>query len=444
MADVHALGTANVRKLLWEYSFPAIVAMLASSLYNIFDSIFIGHGVGALAISGLAITFPLMNLSAAFGALIGAGGATLLSIKMGQHDTESAERVLGNIVSLNLLLGTIFMLLGLAFLKPILMFFGASEDTLPYAYNYMFVLLLGNVVTHLYLGLNSAMRSTGAPRKAMLTTLMTVVINAVLDPLFIFVFDWGIRGAAIATVIAQLIALIFVVIHFLNSQRELHFRKGVFALRRRVVGSIFSIGMAPFVLNACSCLVVVVINQSLLKYGGDLAVGAYGIVNRIMMLFGMLVLGFNQGMQPIAGYNYGAMKMDRVKQVLKQTIIYASLVMMVGFLLVEIFPELVAQVFTTDEHLKILSVQGLRIAFAFAPIVGFQMVVSNFFQSIGRASKAVFLSSTRQLLFLAPLLIILPRFFGTMGIWISLPISDAMASVLAAVVLFKDKTFNTK
>lgn len=444
MADVHALGTANVRKLLWEYSFPAIVAMLASSLYNIVDSIFIGHGVGALAISGLAITFPLMNLSAAFGALIGAGGATLLSIKMGQHDTESAERVLGNIVSLNLLLGTIFMLLGLAFLKPILMFFGASEDTLPYAYNYMFVLLLGNVVTHLYLGLNSAMRSTGAPRKAMLTTLMTVVINAVLDPLFIFVFDWGIRGAAIATVIAQLIALIFVVIHFLNPQRELHFRKGVFALRRRVVGSIFSIGMAPFVLNACSCLVVVVINQSLLKYGGDLAVGAYGIVNRIMMLFGMLVLGFNQGMQPIAGYNYGAMKMDRVKQVLKQTIIYASLVMMVGFLLVEIFPELVAQVFTTDEHLKILSVQGLRIAFAFAPIVGFQMVVSNFFQSIGRASKAVFLSSTRQLLFLAPLLIILPRFFGTMGIWISLPISDAMASVLAAVVLFKDKTFNTK
>jgi len=444
MADVHALGTANVRKLLWEYSFPAIVAMLASSLYNIVDSIFIGHGVGALAISGLAITFPLMNLSAAFGALIGAGGATLLSIKMGQHDTESAERVLGNIVSLNLLLGTIFMLLGLAFLKPILMFFGASEDTLPYAYNYMFVLLLGNVVTHLYLGLNSAMRSTGAPRKAMLTTLMTVVINAVLDPLFIFVFDWGIRGAAIATVIAQLIALIFVVIHFLNPQRELHFRKGVFALRRRVVGSIFSIGMAPFVLNACSCLVVVVINQSLLKYGGDLAVGAYGIVNRIMMLFGMLVLGFNQGMQPIAGYNYGAMKMDRVKQVLKQTIIYASLVMMVGFLLVEIFPELVAQVFTTDEHLKILSVQGLRIAFAFAPIVGFQMVVSNFFQSIGRASKAVFLSSTRQLLFLAPLLIILPRFFGTMGIWISLPISDAMASVLAAVVLFRDKTFNTK
>ncbi len=444
MANVHALGTANVRKLLWEYSLPAIVAMLASSLYNIVDSVFIGHGVGALAISGLAITFPLMNLSAAFGALIGAGGATLLSIKIGQHDTENAERVLGNIVSLNLLLGTIFMLLGLAFLKPILMFFGASEETLPYAYDYMFVLLLGNVITHLYLGLNSAMRSTGAPRKAMLTTLMTVVVNAVLDPLFIFVFDWGIRGAAIATIIAQLIALIFVAVHFLNPQRELHFKRGVFAFRSRVVSSIFSVGMAPFVLNACSCLVVVVINQSLLKYGGDLAVGAYGIVNRIMMLFGMLVLGFNQGMQPIAGYNYGALKMDRVKQVLRQTMFYASLVMIVGFLLVEIFPGLVAQIFTTDEQLKDLSIRGLRIAFAFAPVVGFQMVVSNFFQSIGRASKAVFLSSTRQLLFLVPLLIVLPRFFGTMGVWISLPISDAMAAVLAAIVLFKDKTFNTK
>ncbi|MGM9818033.1 MAG: MATE family efflux transporter [Paludibacteraceae bacterium] len=444
MADVHALGTANVRKLLWEYSLPAIVAMLASSLYNIVDSIFIGHGVGALAISGLAITFPLMNLSAAFGSLIGAGGATLLSIKMGQHDVESAERVLGNIVSLNLLLGTLFMLFGLLFLEPILLFFGASSETLPYAYDYMFVLLIGNLVTHLYLGLNSAMRSTGAPRKAMLTTLMTVFINCVLDPLFIFVFDWGIRGAALATVVAQLAALIYTLVHFLNPRQELHFKRDIFTLRRRVAVSIFSIGMAPFVLNACSCLVVVVINQSLLKYGSDLAVGAYGIVNRIMMLFGMLVLGFNQGMQPIAGYNYGALKMDRVKSVLKQTILYASLVMTTGFLIVELFPELVARMFTTDAELLSISETGLRIVFAMAPVVGFQMVVSNFFQSIGHASKAVFLSSTRQLLFLVPLLVILPRFFGVIGVWLSLPISDVLSSALAAVVLFRDKMFNSK
>lgn len=444
MADVHALGTANVRKLLWEYSLPAIVAMLASSLYNIVDSIFIGHGVGALAISGLAITFPLMNLSAAFGSLIGAGGATLLSIKMGQHDVESAERVLGNIVSLNLLLGTLFMLFGLLFLEPILLFFGASSETLPYAYDYMFVLLIGNLVTHLYLGLNSAMRSTGAPRKAMLTTLMTVFINCVLDPLFIFVFDWGIRGAALATVVAQLAALIYTLVHFLNPRQELHFKRDIFTLRRRVAVSIFSIGMAPFVLNACSCLVVVVINQSLLKYGSDLAVGAYGIVNRIMMLFGMLVLGFNQGMQPIAGYNYGALKMDRVKSVLKQTILYASLVMTTGFLIVELFPELVARMFTTDAELLSISEKGLRIVFAMAPVVGFQMVVSNFFQSIGHASKAVFLSSTRQLLFLVPLLVILPHFFGVIGVWLSLPISDVLSSALAAVVLFRDKMFNSK
>lgn len=444
MADLHALGTANVRKLLWEYSLPAIVAMLASSLYNIVDSIFIGHGVGALAISGLAITFPLMNLSAAFGSLIGAGGATLLSIKMGQHDVESAERVLGNIVSLNLLLGTLFMLFGLLFLEPILLFFGASSETLPYAYDYMFVLLIGNLVTHLYLGLNSAMRSTGAPRKAMLTTLMTVFINCVLDPLFIFVFDWGIRGAALATVVAQLAVLIYTLVHFLNPRQELHFKRDIFTLRRRVAVSIFSIGMAPFVLNACSCLVVVVINQSLLKYGSDLAVGAYGIVNRIMMLFGMLVLGFNQGMQPIAGYNYGALKMDRVKSVLKQTILYASLVMTTGFLVVELFPELVARMFTTDAELLSISETGLRIVFAMAPVVGFQMVVSNFFQSIGHASKAVFLSSTRQLLFLVPLLVILPHFFGVIGVWLSLPISDVLSSALAAVVLFRDKMFNSK
>lgn len=444
MADVHALGTANIRKLLWEYSLPAIVAMLASSLYNIVDSIFIGHGVGALAISGLAITFPLMNLSAAFGSLIGAGGATLLSIKMGQHDVESAERVLGNIVSLNLLLGTLFMLFGLLFLEPILLFFGASSETLPYAYDYMFVLLIGNLVTHLYLGLNSAMRSTGAPRKAMLTTLMTVFINCVLDPLFIFVFDWGIRGAALATVVAQLAALIYTLVHFLNPRQELHFKRDIFTLRRRVAVSIFSIGMAPFVLNACSCLVVVVINQSLLKYGSDLAVGAYGIVNRIMMLFGMLVLGFNQGMQPIAGYNYGALKMDRVKSVLKQTILYASLVMTTGFLIVELFPELVARMFTTDAELLSISEKGLRIVFAMAPVVGFQMVVSNFFQSIGHASKAVFLSSTRQLLFLVPLLVILPHFFGVIGVWLSLPISDVLSSALAAVVLFRDKMFKSK
>lgn len=444
MADVHVLGTANIRKLLWEYSLPAIVAMLASSLYNIVDSIFIGHGVGALAISGLAITFPLMNLSAAFGSLIGAGGATLLSIKMGQHDVESAERVLGNIVSLNLLLGTLFMLFGLLFLEPILLFFGASSETLPYAYDYMFVLLIGNLVTHLYLGLNSAMRSTGAPRKAMLTTLMTVFINCVLDPLFIFVFDWGIRGAALATVVAQLAALIYTLVHFLNPRQELHFKRDIFTLRRRVAVSIFSIGMAPFVLNACSCLVVVVINQSLLKYGSDLAVGAYGIVNRIMMLFGMLVLGFNQGMQPIAGYNYGALKMDRVKSVLKQTILYASLVMTTGFLIVELFPEVVARMFTTDAELLSISEKGLRIVFAMAPVVGFQMVVSNFFQSIGHASKAVFLSSTRQLLFLVPLLVILPHFFGVIGVWLSLPISDVLSSALAAVVLFRDKMFKSK
>lgn len=444
MADVHALGKSDVRKLLWEYSLPAIVAMLASSIYNIVDSIFIGHGVGAMAISGLAITFPFMNLSAAFGALIGAGGSALLSIKMGQHDTKNAELVLGNVVTLNVLLGTVFMVLGLLFLRPILTLFGASDQTMPYAYDYMFVILIGNVVTHLYLGLNNAMRATGAPSKAMFTTLMTVLINSILDPIFIFVFEWGIRGAAIATVIAQMIALAYVSYHFMDSNAVLHFKRSAFALRQRVVQNIFSIGMAPFVLNACSCLVVIIINQLLLRYGGDMAVGAFGIVNRIMMLFGMLVLGFNQGMQPIAGYNYGAQNHSRVRRVLLLTIGYATVVMTFGFVVVELFPEFIVHMFTTDAMLTDLSAKGLRIVFLMAPVVGFQMVVSNFFQSIGHASNAILLSSTRQLLFLVPLLLVLPLFWDEMGVWLSMPISDGLAAILAAVVLLRNKHFNIR
>lgn len=442
--DVLVLGTGNVKKLLLEYSIPAIIAMMASSLYNIVDSVFIGHGVGALAISGLAITFPLMNLSAAFGSLIGAGGATLVSIKMGQQDTENAEKVLGNVVSLNIILGITFMVLGLWFLKPILSFFGASADTMPYAYDYMFVILIGNVVTHLYLGLNNVMRSSGYPRKAMIMTLITIVINTALDPIFIFGFRWGIRGAAIATVLAQIVALALVVGHFSKKTHTVYFKTGIFRLRKRIVNGIFSIGMAPFMVNACSCLVVVIINKALYTHGGDLAIGAYGIINRIMMLFGMLVMGFNQGMQPIAGYNFGAQQNDRVKSVLKLTIFYASCVMCVGFLAGELFPRALSIMFTTDENLIALSVKGMRIALSAAPVVGFQMVVSNFFQSIGQAPKAVFLSSTRQLLFLVPLLLILPNFFGTTGVWLSMPISDVLAAILAAVLLFRDKTLKIK
>ncbi|MCQ2219016.1 MAG: MATE family efflux transporter [Paludibacteraceae bacterium] len=430
------LGTGNIKRLLFEYSGPAIVAMMASSLYNIIDRIFIGKGVGALAISGLALTFPLMNLAAAFGAMIGAGGSALVSIKLGQKDEKSAEMVLGNVFTLNIILGIVFMALGLYFLDEILYVFGASENTLPYARDFMQVILLGNVVTHLYLGLNNVMRSAGNPKKAMITTLLTVVVNLILAPIFIFYFGWGIRGAALATVLAQVSALIFVLVHFADKRNFLHFKAGIYRLKKRIVGGIFSIGMAPFVMHACSCLIVILINNALQSHGGDLAIGAYGIINGVIMLFVMLVMGFNQGMQPIAGYNFGANLQSRVREVLKLTIACATAVTTGAFLLGELLPYQIASLFTDDQELIEISARGMRIVVSVFPIVGIQMVVTNFFQSIGRAHWAIFHSASRQLLFLLPLLIILPQYFDTDGIWLSMPISDALATVIACGMLY--------
>ena len=432
------LGTGNIKKLLIEYSGPAIVAMMASSLYNIIDRVFIGQWGGPLAISGLAITFPLMNLAAAFGAMIGAGGATLVSIKMGQKDFESASKVLGNVLMLNVILGVVFMALGLVFIDQILYVFGASENTLPYARDFMQIILLGNVVTHLYLGLNSVMRSSGYPRKAMYITLLTVLVNLVLAPIFIFYFGWGIRGAATATILAQTVALAFVVWHFFDKRNFIHFKSGIYRMERRIVSGILSIGMAPFVMHSCSCLVIILINKALLEHGGDFAIGAYGIINGIVMLFVMLVMGLNQGMQPIAGYNFGAQQNARVNEVLKLTIVYATVVMSIAFLIGELIPRQIAMMFTSDENLIRISTNGMRIVVAVFPIVGIQMVVANFFQSIGKASKSVFLSATRQLIFLMPLLFVLPRFFGTNGVWLSMPISDALATVIAIILLYNE------
>jgi putative MATE family efflux protein len=439
------LGTGNIKKLLIQYSVPAIIGMMASSLYNIVDSIFIGHGVGGLAISALAITFPFMNLAAAFGALVGVGGATLVSIKMGQQDKEGATDVLGNVIILNATIGILFMIAGLFFLDDILIFFGASENTLPYARDFMKIILYGNVVTHLYFGLNNIMRSSGYPRKAMITTLITVVINIILAPIFIFGFDWGIEGAAMATVFAQIITLIWVAAHFLNTNSFIHFKSGIFNLKGRIVTGIFSIGMAPFVLNACASVVVILINQSLYTHGGDLAIGAYGIINRIIMLFIMIVMGFTQGMQPIAGYNFGAQHYKRVMEVLKLTIICGTFVTTLAFIAGEVFPRQLAIMFTPDETLIELAANGMRIVVAVFPMVGFQMVVSNFFQSIGKAPKAIFLSATRQLLFLIPLILILPNYWGTNGIWWSMPISDLIATFTASILLYLEyKKFKQK
>ncbi len=430
-----ALGTENIGKLLMQYAVPAIIAMTASSLYNMVDSIFIGHGVGTMAISGLALTFPLMNLAAAFGSLVGVGASTLISVKLGQKDYDTAQRVLGNVFVLNILLGVAFTVVVLAFLDPILYFFGGSDQTIGYARDYMQIILLGNAITHLYLGLNAVLRSSGHPQKAMYATIATVVINTILDPVFIYGFGWGIRGAAIATIVAQIISLAWQFKLFSNRDELLHFHRGIFRLKRKIVLDSLAIGMSPFLMNLAACFIVILINQGLKEHGGDLAIGAFGIVNRLVFIIVMVVMGLNQGMQPIAGYNFGARQYKRVDRVLKLTIVYATAVTTFGFVVGMLVPDLVVSIFTSDQELIDISARGLRIVVMFFPIIGFQMVTSNFFQSIGMAGKAIFLSLTRQMLVLLPCLIILPRFFGVAGVWYSMPVSDLIASLIAAVML---------
>ncbi|MDR0810929.1 MAG: MATE family efflux transporter [Paludibacter sp.] len=434
-SSIAELGSKNIGKLLQQYAIPSIIAMTAMSLYNITDSVFIGHGVGALGISGLAICFPLMNLAAAFGSLVGVGSSTLLSIRMGQKDYDTGNKILGNLLIMNVVFGGLFGFTTLVFLKPILYFFGASSETLPYAYDFMSIILAGNIVTHMYMGLNALLRSSGLPRQSMYATIFTVLINVVLNPLFIFVFKWGMHGSAIATIISQFIMLIYQLKLFSNKDNFIHIHKKIFRVNLKIIKDTLSIGVSPFMMNSVACLVVIVINQGLINYGGDLSVGAYGIVNRIAFLFVMIVFGINQGMQPIAGYNYGAKLYPRVTSVLKKSILFASIVMTLGFAVVELFPHVIASLFTTEEELIHLSVNGLRITFLFFPIVGFQMVTTNFFQSIGMAKKSIFLSLSRQLIFLLPCLFILPHFYGENGIWYSLPASDFIASLIALIML---------
>lgn len=432
-----ALGTEPIRKLLIRYAVPAIIAMTAASLYNMVDSIFIGQGVGPMAITGLALTFPLMNLAAAFGSLVGVGASTLISVKLGQKDYTTAQCVLGNVVVLNVILGLAFTLVVYPLLTPILYFFGGSEATISYATDYMEIILFGNIITHLYFGLNAVLRSSGNPQQAMYATIFTVVVNALLDPLFIYGFHWGIRGAAIATIVAQLLSLLWQLHFFNNPNRLLHFHRGIFKLKRRIVVDSLAIGLSPFLMNTAACFIVILINQGLKRYGGDLAIGAYGIVNRLAFIVVMIVMGFNQGMQPIAGYNYGARLYPRVDHVLKLTIFCATCVTTFGFLVGELFPEAVVSIFTSDTELIARSARGLRITVIFFPIIGFQMVSSNFFQSIGMASKAIILSLSRQLLILLPCLLILPLFFQEEGVWYSMPVSDLLASLIALFMLLR-------
>jgi putative MATE family efflux protein len=438
------LGSQPIRSLLIKYALPGIIAMTASSLYNMVDSIFIGHGVGAMALSGLTVAKPFMDICAAFGTLVGVGASSLVAIKLGEKDYRSANDVLANVILLNVLLGALVMAVGLYWLDPILYAFGASDVTIAYAREYMEIILWGNILTHIYYGLNSMLRSIGHPKIAMYATIVAVVTNIILDPIFIFVLDMGVRGAALATMISQLVSVIIELVIFLNPKEVIYFHRGIWRLKRDITMRALGIGTAPFLMHMASCFVVIVLNNQLKRYGGDMAIATFGMTNRFMFFFAMVVMGLNQGMQPIVGYNYGAKLFDRMTRALKLTAMCATCVMGVLWLFGLVWPEGFIRLFTHDELLIAQSIAPARVMLCTMVMVGFPMVVGNFYTSIGMSGKAIFLSLTRQVIFLIPCILLMPLLFQTLnftpiwGVWWSLPLCDALAAVLAAIILNRD------
>ncbi|MBP3496866.1 MAG: MATE family efflux transporter [Alistipes sp.] len=456
-----SLGTDNIGSLLWRYAAPAIIAMASNSIYHIIDSIFVGHGVGGAAISGMAITMPIMNIAGAFGAMVGVGAAARMSIRLGEGNMQAAEKTLANAVMLNLILGFLLMAVMLIFLDPILQLFSggnASAETLSYARDFMRIILLGNMTQHMYLGLNEQIRASGYPQKSMRIILTAVALNLCLNPLFIFKFGWGIKGSALATVISQAVSFLIACSHFCLKSSFVRFRRAAFVLDWKIIKAILSIGLAPFMVNICASMVAAFVNTALLKYGGtgahdvvhtthasaDIYVGAYGIANRIVMLLIMVIQGLNQGMQPIVGFNYGAKQYDRVRKALFMTIGCGMTISTLGFLACQIFPESIAAMFVDstkggEEALMITAAsQAMRIIVTMFPLVGFQIVAAAFFQYIGHAKLAIFVSMTRQMLFLLPLLWIVPRFLGATGVWMSMPIADCASITLSAILLTRE------
>lgn len=441
MNQTNELGTAPIHKLLWKYAMPAIIAMTATSLYNIVDSIYIGHGCGALALGALTVAKPFMDICAAFGSLVGVGASSLLAIYLGEKDYEKANRVLGNVIVMNIILSAIVMAVGLIWLDPILLAFGASEDTLVYAHEYMEIILYGNILTHIYFGLNALLRSAGHPRFSMTATLVAVAVNVILDPIFIFGLDMGVRGAALATVISQAVAVVWQFTKFMDKNELVRFHRGIWRLNPHITGRALAIGMSPFLYNIAHCFVVIIINNQLKTFGGDMAIAAYGVINRLTFVFAMIVMGLNQGMQPIAGYNYGAKQYDRMLQSFYLTCLYATGVMGCVFVLGEFFPVTMTKMFTHDPILIEQTIRPMRIVCSSMLIIGFQMVTGNLFTSIGKAGKSIFLSLTRQVIYLIPLTLLLPLIFAEPldGVWWSIPISDTLSAITAVIVLWTSR-----
>ena len=442
-SSVYQLGNESVGRLLWQYSLPAIVGIVVMQLYNIVDRIFIGQGVGSDAIAGLAITFPVMNLSAAVGTLIGAGAAARISIVLGQNDKRKAELILGNSLVLTLLFGVIYVSIFAIFIDDILRLFGASEVTLPYAHDFMAYILPGMLVMNLCFSFNNIMRASGYPTRAMVTMFIGAGLNVILAPLFIFVFDWGIKGAAIATDIAMTISMIFVMMHFFSKKSELHFKPGIYKLKWSIFTAITAIGAAPFVVNMAGSALNGIVNNVLHQYGGDDAVGALGILMTYAQLLVMVVIGITQGMQPIIGFNYGARKFHRLKRAFWWSVAAGSAVTFLGAMGAQFCPEYIARAFTTDSDLIEKTAQALRISTVAFWAVGFQIVSTSLFQSLGLAGKSIFLSLTRQILFLLPLIYIFSSVLGLQGVWMAYATSDIVATLVTTVmVIFQMRKIN--
>lgn len=433
--SLYELEHATVGSLLWKYSLPAIVGIVVMSLYNVVDRIFIGQGVGPDAIAGLAITFPVMNLTTALGVLIGGGAAARISIVLGQNDKPRAFKILGNSLVMTLIFGIAYLSVFAIFMDDILLAFGASERTLPYARDFMLYIMPGLLAANLCYSFNNIMRSSGYPTKAMVTMFIGAGINVVLAPIFIFVLGWGIKGAAIATDIAMTISMIFVMAHFYSRKSELHFKRGIYRLDPHILVAIMSIGAAPFFVNVAGCAINAIMNNSLYRYGGDSAVAAMGIFTTFTQLLVTIVIGICQGMQPIVGFNFGARRYDRLKRAYWISVASASIICTLGTVLCHLCPEWIARAFTTDDALIISTATSLRITTTMFWMAGFQIVSTNFFQSLGYAGKSIFMSLTRQVIFIIPMLFILPPYFGLNGVWAAFPTADTMATFVTTILV---------
>ncbi|KAB3534003.1 MATE family efflux transporter [Alkaliphilus pronyensis] len=432
------LGSEGIGKLLLRLSAPAVAGMMVQALYNLVDTIFVGRGVGTMAIAGLAIAFPLQMLGLAIAQAIGIGGASIISRSLGSGDTEKAEKAMGNIFSLIIVISLVLTILGLAFIEPILMVFGATDSILPYAMEYMRVILLGTVLFTFAVASNSVLRAEGNAKMAMYTMLISAGLNIILDPIFIFVFNMGIRGAAIATVLAQATTAVYLVIYFMTGKSTLKFKMKNLKPDIKIILETFAIGSSAFARQAAGSIMAIILNNSLAFYGGDITIAAFGVINRLLMFTFMPLFGIVQGMQPIVGYNYGAKKLSRVKATIKLSIVITTLLATIGFLMLMVFPRFFMEIFSDDTELIELSIGAVRIIVLGVPFIGLQVVGASMFQSIGKALPSLILSMSRQILFLIPLVLTLPIYFDLLGIWLAFPLADVLSTVVTMVFMSKE------